>query len=289
MARFINLLSKQKRRVKDVVINFIDTLQQIKDKKVKTVPQEVIDQMIANIGSTNPILRDKMIYSAFWTLVNEEVLTKLQYEYVLNELLKKQLLTLDIEKPMSDAVFTRSFTSLFYAVILWSDGKKQVVAENLIRRVIDTSHEYMEKEQDLRGHDEMKGWAHAAAHGADLLNAIAMHPLATEDDAKKILQHIARFVSIAEGYRDDEEERLARAFVTVAKNHLTEDTIMAWSLELEQTLNERKDNTPDELQPYYAQLAYKNFLKSSYFLLERLNESKDLKDSIQKIILRMMY
>ncbi len=289
MAGFFNLLSKQKRNVKIVVINFMDTLQQIKDKKIKAVPQELIDQMIANIGSTNPILRDKMIYSAFWTLVNDEVLTKLQFEYVLNELLKKQLITLDIEKTMSDSVFTRSFTSLFYAVILWSDGKKQVVAEDLIRRVIDTSHEYMEREQDLRGHDKVKGWAHAAAHGADLLNAIAMHPLATEDDAKKILQHIARFVSIAEGYRDDEEERLARAFVTVTKHHLTEEIIMEWALELEQSLNERKDSNPDDLQPYYAQLAYKNFLKSSYFLLERVNESKKLKDVIQKIVLNMMY
>lgn len=271
------------------MINFSDTLQQIKDKKIKVVSQEVIDRMIANIGSTDPILRDKLIYSAFWTLVNDEVLNKVQIEYVLNELLNKQLLTLDIEKPSSDSVFTRSFTSLFYAAILWADREKQLIDANIIRKVMDVSHEYMKKEKDLRGHDEDKGWAHAAAHGADLLNAIAMHPLAREDDAAKILEHIARFMTIAEGYRDDEEERLARAFVTVAKYHLTEDAIMAWALKLEQSLNERKGSNPDELQPYYAQLAYKNFLKSSYFLLEKLNESKSLKDGIQKIILRMMY
>lgn len=266
----------------------MDTLQQIKDKKVKVVPQEVIDQMIANIGSIDPILRDKLIYSAFWTLVNDEVLDEQQIEYVL-KLLNKQLLTLDIEKSMSDSVFTRSFTSLVYAVIVWSDREKQLIDADLIRKVIDASHEYMEREQDLRGHDENKGWAHAAAHGADLLNAIAMHPLAIEDDAKKILQHIARFLTIAEGYQDDEEERLARPLITVAKHHLTEEFIINWALELEQSLNERKDSNPDDLQPYYAQLAYKNFLKSSYFLFERINESKHLKEVIQKIILRMMY
>ena len=116
-----------------------------------------------------------------------------------------------------------------------------------------------------------------------------MHPLAIEADATKILEHIARFMTIAEGYGDDEEERLARAFVTVANRHLTQDIIMAWALELEQSLNERKSSNPNELQPYYAQLAYKNFLKSSYFLLERLNGIKNLKDGIQKIILRMIY
>lgn len=271
------------------MIHFTDTLQQIKDKKVKTVSQEVIDQMIANIGSIDPLLRDKLIYSAFWTLINDEILDEQQIEYVLHELLNKQLLTLDIEKPLSDAVFTRSFTSLFYAAILWKDKEKQLIDADLIRKVMEVSHEYMEKEQDLRGHDENKGWAHAAAHGADLLNAIAMHPLAIEDEGSKILGHIGRFMTIAEGYRDDEEERLARAFVTVANRHLTEEKILEWALSLEQSLNERKRNNPDELQPYYAQLAYKNFLKSSYFLLKRINGSKNLIDGIQKIVLRMIY
>jgi len=267
----------------------MDTLQNIKDRKINVVSKDILDQMITNIGSTDPILRDKLIYSAFWTLVNDEILDEQQIEYVLNELLNKQLLTLDIEKPMTDSVFTRSFTSLFYAAILWSDAKKHKIDADLVRKVMDVSHEYMEREQDLRGHDEDKGWAHAAAHGADLLNAIAMHPLAMEDDAKRILQNIARFMTIAEGYRDDEEERLARAFVTVATRHLTEEFTIEWAIKLEQSLNERLANNKMDLQPYYAQLAYKNFLKSSYFLLERLNEGKNLKDVIQKIILRMMH
>ncbi|MFX3673076.1 MAG: DUF2785 domain-containing protein [Paenisporosarcina sp.] len=269
--------------------NLIDTLQNIKDRKVNVVSKEVLDEMIANIGSTDPILRDNMIYSAFWTLINNECLKEQQIEYVLSELLNKQLLTLDIEKPMTDSVFTRTFTALFYAAILHVDATKQKIDAELVRKVIEVSHEFMEREQDLRGHDDVKGWAHAAAHGADLLSSIGKHPLATEEDAKKILQDIARMITIAEGYRDDEEERLARAFVTVTKHHLTEAFIVEWALKLEQYLNEKKSSNKTDLQPYYAQLAYKNFLKSSYFLLERLNEGKNLKDVIQQIIFRMMY
>lgn len=269
--------------------NLKDILQRIISGDWKMVSTEVLDEMIENIGSTDPILRDKLIYSAFYTLVTEDFLDQQQMEYIINKLLENKSVVLDIDKPISDSVFTRSFTTLVYALVVEYDSTKQIISKDLVRKVIDATLEYMGKESDLRGFVEKKGWAHAAAHGADLLDSIIKHPNATEDDAVKILQHIARFLTIPHGYQDDEEERLARAFVTLTKHHLSEDFIVAWLIQLEQSLSETYANSKGELQPYYAKLAFKNFLKSSYFLLEKEAISNNLKETIKRLVVHMIY
>ncbi|WP_391207135.1 DUF2785 domain-containing protein [Psychrobacillus sp. L4] len=253
------------------------------------VSSEVLNEMIENIGSTDPILRDNLIYSAFCTLITGNHLDQQQLEYILNKLLVKKSIVLDIDKPITDSVFTRSFTILFYAAIVEYDSTKQIISKDLVRKVIDATHEYMGKETDFRGYVKKKGWAHATAHGADLLDSIAKHPFASENDAFMILQHIARFLTLAHGYQDDEEERLARAFVTLTKYHLSEDFIISWLKQLEQSLADKYSASNNELQPYYAQLAYKNFLKSSYFLLEKEAIQNDLKETINDLVVQMIY
>ncbi|WP_075619058.1 DUF2785 domain-containing protein [Paenisporosarcina indica] len=262
-------------------------LKNILNGKEESITKDILNDMIENIGSTDPVLRDQLIYSAFCKLVDR--LSKQQLEYVLNLLLYKQLLTLDIEKPMTDSVFTRSFTALFFAAIVENDATNQIIDAKIIRKVMDEAHEYMAIEQDLRGFVEHKGWAHAAAHGADLLDSLIKHPLSTEEDAKKVLENIFRLISIAEGYKDDEEERIARAFVTLTKHHLTESLIIDWLLKSEQFFLERKASYKGDLQPYYTQLAFKNFLKSSYFLLEKEAIQKPLQEAIKKIVVRLIY
>ncbi|MFF2753235.1 DUF2785 domain-containing protein [Psychrobacillus sp. NPDC058041] len=269
--------------------NFKDILQSIISCELKMVSTEVLDEMIENIGSTDPILRDKLIYTAFYTLVTEDFLDQQQMVFILNKLLENKSVVLDIDNPLTDSVFTRSFTTLVYALIVEHDSTKQIISKDLVREVIEATHEYMGKESDLRGYVDKRGWAHAAAHGADLLDSIMKHPTATEDDALKILQHIARFLTIANGYQDDEEERLARAFVTLTKYHLNEDLIVTWLEQLKQSLADNYAASNGELQPYYAQLAFKNFLKSSYFLLEKEAIQNGMKETIKRLVVQMIY
>lgn len=269
--------------------NIKDILKNIISGELKHVSKEILDEMIENIGSTNPVLRDKLIYIAFCTLIVENRLEKQQVEYILSTLLKKKSIMLNIDRPVSDAVFTRSFTTLVYAAILEYDSAKQLVNQDLIRKVINETHMYMERESDFRGHVEHKGWAHAVAHGADLLDSLIKHPVSTEDDALKILQHIARFLTISQGYQDEEEERLAYAFVTLTKHHLSEAVITEWMDKLKEMLMARTANASGELQPYYAQAAFKSFLKSSYFFLEKEALETNLKETIKKMIIQMIY
>jgi len=265
-----------------------NTLQNIIRGEVKQVSIEILNEMIKNIGSTDPILRDQLIFSAFCALIFGEQLNKQEMEYILNSLLEKQLIILDIEETNSDAVFTRSFTSLVYAAFLEYDATKKVIDGQLVRQVMDTSHDYMAREMDLRGYVKNKGWAHATAHGADLLESIAKHPVSTPQDASIILGNIARFIKIAEGYQDEEEERLARAFIALGTHHLTEEMLKEWLVILEQDLWTKKITDNSDLKPYYSQLAFKNFLKSTYFLMEKKSLQGDLKGEIKKLVVKLI-
>ena len=95
--------------------NFEERLKSIVIGDLEIVSSDFLDEMIENIGSTNPILRDKLIYTAFWKLIFKEHLDKHQLEYILNKLLENKLLLINIEQTTSDFVFTLSFTSLVYA------------------------------------------------------------------------------------------------------------------------------------------------------------------------------
>jgi len=269
--------------------NLKTALTNIISGEVTQVSLSILDEMIKNIGTTNPVVRDQLIYRAFCKLIFEDRFEKSQLEYILNSLLNNRSLHLDIDKTTSNSVFTRSFTSLIFAAILGYDRTKHILDKDISLQVITTSHDYMMNEQDLRGYVQEKGWAHAAAHGADLLESLIKHPLATELDAQKVLQHIARFLTIAEGYQDDEEERLARAFVALPSHHLSEEIISEWLYSLDHSLREKLAAAKGELQPYYAQLAFKNFLKSAFFLLEKQDDRKSLQQTIKQVVCDLIY
>ena len=269
--------------------NLTTVLTNIISREVTHVSMAILDEMIENIGTTDPVLRDELIYRAFCILIFEDRLEKKQLEYILKALLNNRSLFIDIELLMTDAVFTRSFTALIYAAILKYDATKQILNKDVIRQVINASHDYMIEEQDLRGYVQEKGWAHAAAHGADLLESIIKNPLATDLDARKVLQHIARFLTIAEGYQDDEEERLARSFVALASHYLTDEIISDWLYSLDRILREKLATGKGELQPYYAQLAFKNFLKSAFFLFEKQLDRKSLQKTIKQVVCDLIH
>lgn len=262
-------------------------IEEIIGNEKEIVSTELLSKMIENIGSVDPVLRDQVIYTAFWKLVSTNRLNKNQLEYVLTTLLEQEKLLMGIEQSPSDQVFTRSFTSLVFAAVLFYDSKNPSIDHKIVREVMEQTFKYMLKEKDVRGYVEGKGWAHAAAHAADLLDSIVQHPLSTEDDARQVLQAIAHFLMIARGYQDEEEECLARAYVMLTKHHLTEQELVGWLLTVERKVKDGFSSYTDELQSYYSQVAFKKFLQSVYFLLAR--EQIQPQIQIRQIIFRTMY
>ncbi|GAF13155.1 hypothetical protein JCM19046_764 [Bacillus sp. JCM 19046] len=119
----------------------------------------LIKQMLAHIGSTDPELRDTFIYTRFQDWIIAKQLSQEQLNLVLASSLKNSLHRLGDSE--SDTVFARSFSVLLCALVL----AYSPVTKDVYIRSFDVGRTYMEKEQDLRGHVEEKGWAHGIAHG----------------------------------------------------------------------------------------------------------------------------
>ena len=63
-----------------------------------------------------------------------------------------------------------------------------------------------------------KGWAHAIAHGADALDALAKHPLLKKEDISRILHAVQHSLFRQVDYLDEEEERLAIIIASLIKH-----------------------------------------------------------------------
>src|SRR5690625_2866302 len=72
-----------------------------------------------------------------------------------------------------DSVLRRSFSALILAEIVNRDNNALLLSSRPIMRWGDEATSWYVREQDLRGWIPNHGWAHAIAHGADLLGAFA--------------------------------------------------------------------------------------------------------------------
>jgi hypothetical protein len=103
----------------------------------------------------------------------------------------------------------------------------------------------------LRGFDPVKSWIHATAHTADLLAALAAHPLFRKDDQAAVLQAITqRLATASEVFLYGEQDRLANV-VAVIVNRADFDLngFQSWLADLDATDQSIWKDLPPKLQP----------------------------------------
>ena len=122
------------------------------------INDEIIKIMLENIGSIDPVLRDKTIYMGFYNLFNDKKISIIQKEYILNYILEHNLLNLKIEKN-DDFVFTRSFVSLLLVLIIEDHFDDAWIDDEIQNEIIKYVINYFENEKDARGYVKNKGWA----------------------------------------------------------------------------------------------------------------------------------
>lgn len=190
---------------------------------------ELIELMLKNIGSLSLELRDSTIYIGWVNLIESNKVSINQKLWLIDEVLSRNLLFNGIEDKCSDKVFTRSFTSLLLVVLLQSHFENRYIDEKIEKEIIKLSIEYMENEKDNRGWVENKGWAHAFAHGADLLETIPKSMYLTSDNVTKVLNCISRALIDIENFLFGEERRLDKVIISLIKcNKLTQSKLNSW-------------------------------------------------------------
>lgn len=94
---------------------------------------------------------------------------------------------------------------------------------------------YLQKEQDYRGLVAGKGWAHAPAHGGDLLDQAAKHPqFGKERVADALVSVQTILLNNKEVFIANEESRFDTCLVTKLENHwLSSQELVAWAQAIE--------------------------------------------------------
>lgn len=125
------------------------------------------------LGSPDPAERDDTAYPALATWIERGV-----YDDLLTGLGDGMAagLRVGLGRHGDDSVFRRAFSVLVLAECVRRDNERGLVPADKVFEWGDRVATWYLRERDVRGHVPGKGWAHAVAHGADAIGALAGSP-----------------------------------------------------------------------------------------------------------------
>ncbi|MBB5169566.1 DUF2785 domain-containing protein [Rummeliibacillus stabekisii] len=240
-------------------------LNQLKSRNIGTFVEAelkyLIQNMLDNIGSVDPELRDNLIYPTFIRIFNENLLTFEQYCSILEICLDENHLFYKIGELNTDSVFTRSFSSLVITGILTKDSELNFLTlknlECVMNRAIRDGYKRICRK---------KGWAHSIAHGADLLASLASHPKIIEElQFSKILQTVQQCLFKDATYIDDEDERLIFVIEALLEKGQSEKELEQWVLQIFNSLDLIFEKEGFSNKFFQTKFNVANFIKTFYF------------------------
>lgn len=244
----------------------------------------IVDSMMEHIGSVDSELRDQLIYSSFYQLIVEKnllehgLLTKL-LDVALNDLLLK-----GIGEKETDTVFTRSFTTLLIALILYRDNEGDFLNQDMVLRVKDKLIDYINLEKDLRGYVVDKGWAHSIAHVADAFDELVKSNKVDSEHFREMLNALWNKVLVFDSvYIHEEEERIIIPIMEMLERGLEIKEIEILLKQIPNELKKQKSLIEEE-EYWFLYANCKNFLKSFLIEVQKQPELLPLQKSIENCL-----
>lgn len=239
--------------------------------------QRILKSMLAHIGSTDSELRDKLIYSSFCKMILEGKLEEEQLIDLFETSMSDSFLFKGIGEQGADTVFTRSFTSLLIALILYKDGDDDFLSVSMVETARERLLEYIQAERDLRGFVPGKGWAHSLAHAADAIDELVKNKKVGSACFPVILNVLWDKMLVSESvYTRQEEERVVVPIVAMLHRGLDRNEVAKL---LDSTPGKIKSSREILGEEHYWNLVAnsKNFLKSLYIKTDAVPELGDLR------------
>ena len=186
--------------------------------------------MLAHIGAIDPELRDDLIYTTFARWARAGLYTPDQSRVILKTALDQDHLFFGLGECETDSVFTRSFSVLLAVLPIYHHRLAPIFTPLEVRTALDRVLDYFAREVDLRGYVEVKGWAHAVAHTADLLDEFAQCEEIDRDGLLRLLDAIkAKLLAADVVFIAEEDERLAYAVLSLfGRGLLIERDLEPW-------------------------------------------------------------
>ena len=149
---------------------------------------EMTEELTVMLGDVDPERRDGTAYPTLAAWVSRGV-----YDDLLPGLGDGMVagLATGVGERESDTVFRRSFSALVLAECIVRDNSRPLVLGGKVLQWGDAVATWLLREQDLRGFVPGKGWAHAIAHAADALAALAASPHLGRPELTVVLDVVA--------------------------------------------------------------------------------------------------
>lgn len=186
-------------------------------------PDRPLDDMTAELttllGSPDPAQRDGLAYPTLEAWIRRGV-----YDDLLAGLGDGMATGLDVGlgERDTDSVFRRSFSALVLGDCIARDTVVSRLPSTKIMEWGDRIASWFLRERDLRGWVPNKGWAHALAHGADAIGAMAESPRLGPPELTVMLDVLAdRLLLPAPGLlQSGEADRLSAATMKVLRRNV---------------------------------------------------------------------
>ena len=217
------------------------------------------------LGDTDPETRDGTAYPTLATWVERGV-----YDDLLAGLGDGMAagLTTGLGEVGTDSVFRRSFSVLVLAECIARDNERPLVSGGKVLDWGDRIATWLLRERDLRGFVPGKGWAHAVAHGADALGALAASPHIGKAELTVVLDVVADRVLMPVDalFAHGEEDRLAHTTLCVLRRDVVPLSILEpWINRLASAAGERAVH--GEQDPFLRGGNAEAFLRALYLQL----------------------
>lgn len=228
----------------------------------------ILNEMLRNIGHSDGLLRDKIIYNEFCKLLLTDSFNRDQINHVINKCIDN--LSFNIDEKNTDSVFTRSFSILFLHAIIYYDNQKQVLSEDDFDFIFQSGLQYFKAENDVRGWIKDKGWAHAPAHTSDFMVECVKSRYFRKSFVTEILEaiHSNLFKLQIDNicYIDDEDIRMSLIIVHLLnKCYISEEDVSGWLKSIKCRLESISSN---KVEYYRVNKNYTDLIRALFFQIE---------------------
>lgn len=199
------------------------------DGTLTEISDDQLQQLLGQVGSLNPAIRDRGCYYLLNEALQQQLLTVDQLGMIFDRLIQDDMLFDHIDQPTNDAVYRRSFSILLLSVLMYADHAGLSFMTNArLEKVVSQFTVYLLLETDTRGFVGQNGWAHAYTHIGNLIDELAdERELARADKLLMLAALIARYQRLDTPLIFGEPERLSTYFALITnKDELYSDYLL---------------------------------------------------------------
>jgi hypothetical protein len=236
------------------------------------------------LGSTDPRLRDETAYPALATWTDRGV-----YDRLLAGLGDGMAagLTVGLGERGTDTVFRRSFSVLILGECIARDNAARgLVPPAKVLEWGDHVATWYLRERDLRGYVPGKGWAHAVAHGADALGALAESRNLHTPELTVILDVLADRLTLPVDtlFSHGEHDRMAAATMSVLRRNLVPLRVLEpWVARIAGN-SLRKGRHQDDQDPFLLTGNAQAYLRALYLQLALAPRPPDVRSDLLLVL-----